>query len=112
MSHSLVYVTVESEAEARRLGRTLVERRLAAGANVIGGVASFYWWRGELCEGAEAVLVAKTRSALVEALVARVRDEHSYECPCVVACPITAGNPDYLAWIDGETRAREDAGPM
>jgi len=97
------YITTETPAEAEAIGRTLVEERLAACVNIIDRMRSFYWWEGTVTEGRETVLIAKTRAALVEALTARVRALHSYSVPCVVALPIVAGNPDYLAWLAGET---------
>ena len=102
----LVYITTGSEAEARRIGRTLVEERLAAGVNVIPGVTSTYWWDGEVREAAEAVIVAKTRQDRLDALTRRVREMHSYDCPCVVALPIVGGFADYLDWIAAETEPR------
>jgi periplasmic divalent cation tolerance protein len=104
MTQQFIYVTAGSEDEAARLGRSLVEARLAACANVLGPVRSFYWWEGSVQESAEAVLILKTRQDLVDALIAKVRAEHSYDCPCVVALPIEAGNPEFLAWIDAETQ--------
>jgi periplasmic divalent cation tolerance protein len=103
MSYSLVTITAPGSEEARAIGRALVEARLAASVNVLPEVTSFYWWDGALQEGAEALLLAKTRTTLVEAVVAFVGDRHSYVCPCVIATAIEAGNPDYLAWIDAET---------
>ncbi len=103
MEHRLVYITAGSAAEAKRLARTLVAERLVACANVIEGVTSVYWWEGEVQEGAEASLIAKTRSDRVDAVIARVKELHDYSCPCVVALPILAGNPDFLAWIATET---------
>ena len=104
MTQRFVYITAGSQDEAARLGRLLVEARLAACANVIGPIRSFYWWDGAVQEDAEAALVLKTRADLVEALIAKVKDEHSYDCPCVVALPIETGNADFLSWIDAETR--------
>ncbi len=103
MAHVAVCVTAPSRAEAEAIGRALVEARLAASVNVVPAVSSFYWWEGALREGDEAMLWAKTRAALVEPLTAKVKALHSYDCPCVMALPITGGNPDYLAWIDAET---------
>ncbi len=54
-------------------------------------------------EDSEAVLIVKTRSELVEPLIERVRELHSYDCPDIVAAPIAQGNPDYLDWIGRET---------
>jgi periplasmic divalent cation tolerance protein len=104
MSACFIYVTASGSEEARRIGRALVEARLAACANVIDRVTSVYWWRGEVQEDDEAVLIAKTREDLVDDLTAKVKELHSYECPCVVALPVTGGNADFLDWIESETR--------
>jgi periplasmic divalent cation tolerance protein len=103
MSHSLIYVTAPGRDEALSLARTLVEERLIACANVLDGMTSVYWWEGCVQQDPEAVMICKTRSDLAEAVIARVKDLHSYACPCVVAMPIAAGNPAFLAWIDAET---------
>lgn len=99
-----VYVTTPSEDEALRIGRAVVEARLAACANVLAPMRSVYWWEGALEEGQEAVLILKTTGAALSALSARVKALHAYACPCVVALPIAFGNPDYLEWITRESR--------
>lgn len=105
MSYSLIYITAGSLDEAKALGRALVEARLAACANVLPGIVPIYWWEGKVEEeGSEVALIAKTRSELVDRVVALVKARHSYECPCVVALPITAGNPAFLDWIAAETQ--------
>jgi periplasmic divalent cation tolerance protein len=55
-------------------------------------------------EDGETALILKTRSDLVERITQRVKELHSYDCPCVVALPIAGGNPDFLQWIAEETR--------
>ena len=102
---AFVYVTLGDRDAALRLGRELVEARLAACANVIDGMRSLYWWQGAVEEADEAVLILKTRRALVEALTEKVRALHDYDCPCVVALPVVGGNPDFLDWIAAETAA-------
>ena len=104
--YRFVYITASDEAEAARIGEALVRERLAACANVLPGVRSFYWWEGEVQDGREAVLVLKTKAALVDRLVQKVQSLHSYSCPCVVALPIENGNPDFLRWIGSETAPR------
>jgi 3-polyprenyl-4-hydroxybenzoate decarboxylase len=47
----------------------------------------------------------KTRSALYAQLQDFIRERHSYETPEIVQLPITAGWPDYLAWIDASTKS-------
>lgn len=100
-----VYVTAGSREAALGLGRALVEARLAACANVIPGMRSVYRWRGAIEEADEAVLIVKTRRALVDALTAKVRALHDYDCPCVVALPVIGGNPAFLDWIAAETES-------
>jgi periplasmic divalent cation tolerance protein len=105
MAYRFVYMTAGSGEEARRIGRTLVEERLAACVNVLDGMNAFYWWEGAVQDAQETVLIAKTRAELLPRLTERVRALHSYRCPCVVALPIDGGNADFLQWIADETSA-------
>jgi len=95
----LVYITTENREQALALGRALVERRLAACINVLGGMTSIYHWQGHIEESTEAVLLAKTDESRVDALVAAVKELHSYDVPCALVLPIVGGNPDYLDWL-------------
>lgn len=103
MSRYLVYITAPNRDEALQLGRMLVEKRLAACANVLDKMHSVYWWKGKIDEADEAVLIVKTRQEKLEPLTAAVKTAHSYDCPCIVSLPIEQGNPDFLNWIDTET---------
>jgi periplasmic divalent cation tolerance protein len=107
MTPIFVYIPCASAEEATRIGRALVEARLAACVNILDGMRSLYWWQGRIEEGKETVLIAKTRDSLLGALTRRVKALHSYTCPCVVAFPVHAGNPDYLAWIEAETEGAQ-----
>jgi len=98
-----VYITTKDHDEARDIGLSLVRQRLAACANVIPAIQSIYVWNGELVEDHEAALVVKTSSVLFDELIADVKARHSYECPCIVALPITGGNDDYLSWLRIQT---------
>lgn len=98
-----LYVTTEKLDEAWRIGQTLVTERLAACANVLPGMQSCYRWEGKLVQANEIVLILKTRQELVERAVARIKALHSYRVPCVVALPVVGGNPEFLAWVAGET---------
>ena len=99
----LLYMTAPDAEEARRIGDALVAERLAACVNIIPGMTSIYRWEDEVRHETECVLIAKTRGELVERATARVRALHSYDCPCVVALPVTGGNPEFLSWISKET---------
>jgi periplasmic divalent cation tolerance protein len=103
MTQCIIYMTAPNDAEARTIARVLVEERLAACVNILSGMRSVYRWEGEIQEDDEVVLIAKTRRDLVPALTDRIKDIHSYDCPCVVAIPIDGGNPEFLDWIDAQT---------
>ena len=102
MSAKLVYVTVPSHKEAEQLAETVVTEKLAACANILDGVTSIFHWDGKLCREKEAVLILKTTEEKTAALTARIKELHSYECPCVVVLPIEGGNPAFLEWIERE----------
>ena len=99
-----VYITTKNKAEAERIGRALVQERLAACVNIIDGMNSIYRWEGKIQEDKEAVLIAKTKQSLVKKLTNRVKSLHSYSCPCIISLPILGGNKDYLDWLSKETR--------
>lgn len=105
MTAVLIYVTASSPDEAETIARSAVAERLAACANVLPAITSYFWWGDEVQSDSEIAIILKTRDDLAESLTARIKQLHSYECPCVVAVPIVTGNADFLAWIDTETES-------
>lgn len=102
---SLLYITCADIDQARHIGKLLVEERLVACVNIVPRIESIYHWEGKLVDAAEALLLAKTRTELVEACIRRTRELHSYSCPCIVSFPLANGSPDFLHWIEAETRS-------
>lgn len=101
----MAYVTAPDIETARAIARTVVERRLAACAN-LWPIESTYRWKGSIEESRETVIVFKTRSALLNRLITAVKELHPYEVPCIVSYPMGPGLPVYLQWIDAETDHR------
>ena len=101
----MAYITARDTRQARTIGKALVREGLAACANILSSMNSFYFWEGRLCDERETVLIVKTRAALLERLVKRVKTLHSYSVPCIVAWPIAGGNRDFLSWVGKETAA-------
>ena len=102
MSESDVLVaicTVPDADEGRRLARLLVEGRASACVNVLPGARSVYRWQGEIHEDDEALMIVKTDRRRLPALVDLVASHHPYDCPEVVAIPVTGGLPEYLKWV-------------
>lgn len=88
----------------------LVADRIIACGNVAGPIRSIYRWQGEIEDQTEFRATLHTRTSHVPLIVERADREHPYEVPCVIATPITAGNPAYLAWVLAETAAALDSG--
>jgi periplasmic divalent cation tolerance protein len=109
MNHSpaeflVVLVTMPDADTAARLGRTVVEEKLAACVNIIPGLRSLYEWEGKLCDEAEVLCLFKTRRALYPALRDRLSGLHPYQVPELIAVPLAEGNEPYLAWLAAGTR--------
>lgn len=99
----VVFVTTSTIDEADKIAGVLVEQRKAACVNIVPQVSSRFWWQGAIESAEEALLIVKTRAALLDDVIGLVKANHSYEVPEVIALPISGGNGDYLNWLDEET---------
>ena len=106
----VVLNTCGSEADAERLARLLVDRRLAACVSIAPRVRSFYRWKGAVESSEEWLLLIKTSRGRFDALRTVLEAAHSYELPEVLALPIVDGSPNYLAWIESELSEQEPNG--
>jgi periplasmic divalent cation tolerance protein len=100
----VVFITVPSREEGKKIATYLVERKLAACVNVLGPIESIYTWNGELTTDEEALLVVKTNMQIFEGqFIPAVKEIHPYDVPEIIALPILKGSKDYLDWIQRET---------
>jgi periplasmic divalent cation tolerance protein len=99
-----LYVVFGSRDEAETIGRAMVEQRLAACVNILGGCRSIYRWQGAIEETDEVAAIFKTQGARAEALMAAIHSAHSYDVPAIVRLPIAASHRDYRDWVIAETR--------
>ena len=103
--HIIVYITVPSPEEGKKIAKALVEKRLAACVNIVPGLRSIYHWQEKICDEKELLLIAKTRDTLFERLEHEVKSIHSYKVPEIIALPIVKGSKEYLDWIYENTLA-------
>ena len=99
----VVLVTCPNRRAAETIGRTLVEERHAACANVVPGLTSTYRWQGKICRESEVLVLLKTRRSCFPTLARRVRQLHPYSVPEIVALPVVLGSRTYLAWVAEST---------
>ena len=106
-SARIVMTTVVSPEEAARLGRTLVEERLAACATMLPAVNSIYHWKDQIESSAECLLLLKTVTARLTVLEARLNELHSYQTPEFLVLAVEAASHPYLAWLYASVREPE-----
>lgn len=98
-----VVTTTDSEGAAAALARSIVDARGGACVQVV-PIRSFYRWDDAVQDDPEWQLQIKTSATRMDALVALIKAEHTYDVPEIIATPITGGNDAYLAWLDEETQ--------
>jgi len=107
-NHIVVLVTCGSSKEAERIGRALVERKLAACANILRApVRSIYRWKDKVELANEVLMILKTSPSRFAALDRTIRGLHSYDLPEIIALPVTKGSRGYLDWISGSVSGRQ-----
>jgi periplasmic divalent cation tolerance protein len=102
--YGVMFTTTPSREEAQAIARLLTTEKLAACVQLL-PIESFYVWQGKTQNEAEVLLLIKTRTALFESVIARIKAVHSYTVPEIVALPFSAGFPGYFDWI-GEVTAQ------
>ena len=98
-----VYTTVGRREDAQRIARAIVERRLAACAQV-SEIESFYVWQGALQQEGEFRLMLKTTEDRYPALEAALRELHPYELPAIHAVAAEQAFGPYAAWVEQGSR--------
>ena len=101
-----VTTTLPDREAANRLGRRLVEERLAACVNVLPPMQSTYRWKDAIESEPERQVLIKTTESRLSALEARIRDLHPYEVPEFVVMRAERGSDAYIAWVEAAVSRR------
>ena len=104
MAEVVIFVTASSEQEATKIGRLLVEKKLAACVNLMPGIRSIFEWEGKVSEGQECLMIIKSTTEVFDVLEAAIKAHHSYDVPEIIALPIVKGSAAYLAWVKEMTK--------
>ena len=99
-----VYATFADGDEAARIGRTVVEERLAACINILSPCTSIYRWEGVVQQSAEVPALLKTATSSVDALIARIAELHSYDVPAITVWPVERLSAPFAEWVESEVR--------
>ena len=100
MSVVSIYAIFADAEEAERIGRTVIEERLAACINILPAVRSIYRWHGTIETADEVAAILKTTDTQADALITRIACLHSYDVPCIVTWPIDKVLGAYAEWVE------------
>ena len=95
-----VYAIFANAEEAERIGRQMIEERLAACVNILAPCRSIYRWQGTVETADEVPAILKSTLAQADALIARIAALHSYDVPCIAVWPIGKLHSDYADWVE------------
>ncbi len=100
--YSMIYITTSGVLESKKIAKKLLAEKLAGCVNIIPSMESMYLWNGEIKEDTESIMLVKTRSDMLEEIIKRVEEIHSYEIPCILQIKVNDGSKNYLEWIESE----------
>jgi periplasmic divalent cation tolerance protein len=95
----LVITAAEKREDAERIINVLLNEKLVACAQTF-RIKSFYWWNKKIQKSKEYLILLKTISTNYKKVEKRIKKNHDYEIPEIIAIEIRKGSKDYLQWID------------
>lgn len=105
-SYIVILCTVPNLETAQQISHLVVSEKLAACSNIVPDLKSIYLWENSVQKDAELLLIMKTRAELYDQIELKIRENHPYSIPEIIAIPIIKGNSHYLKWIDDNVKKR------
>jgi periplasmic divalent cation tolerance protein len=99
-----IITTTGSKENAEKIANELVQNRYAACVQIVGPIASVYWWKEKVEKAVEWLCIVKTRRDFYEAVESSIRCNHNYEVPEILAVSVAEGYEGYISWLEGELR--------
>ena len=100
MTAVTLYAVFAEMAEADRIGRQMVEERLAACVNILEPCRSIYRWEGAIETAGEVPALFKTTMEAADRLIERITELHSYSIPALAVWPIAKLPVAYGDWVE------------
>ena len=101
----VILVTAVNQEEARKIGKGMVDAKLAACANIIPRIQSIYRWKGKVVKAQEVLIILKSTRLRYRALEKAIKAMHTYETPEIIALPVKEGLARYIGWVRSETHS-------
>jgi len=103
MTIVMIYTTFPTKSEAKKIGRELVARKLAACVNIFPRMTAIFEWEGEIQEGRETAMIIKTVETRRDAVYELLKSMHSYTTPAFLVYSASAGSESFAAWVEAQT---------
>lgn len=98
----LIYITIPNKSTATNIAVILVEEHLAACVNILGEIESYYVWEGKVESSNEVAMLVKVADANEALAIARIKELHPYDMPCIISLKISGGNSDFINYINSQ----------
>ena len=95
---SIASTTFANKAKAIECARKVIEKDLAACAQVHGPIISIYQWEGKVCEDVEWKVELKVSPSKVRELQSTIMQNHEYDVPQWYFHKASASK-DYSRWV-------------
>lgn len=95
---ALLYTTFATKDDALAAFKILLEEKLATCCNIMAPHTAVYPWKGKLAEETEVAVFFKAPESHAEDVMARLREIHPYELPCVLKLEASAIT-QYAGWL-------------
>ncbi len=103
MKYLLGYTTVPSQTLGKKIAQKLLEHHLVACVNILPETLSIYRWKGNIEQQKEYIVIFKTTEKRWKDVEKFIKQQHPYECPCIVAIEISKGSESFFDWIQEST---------
>jgi periplasmic divalent cation tolerance protein len=104
----VVMTALDCREDAEKIGRLLIEKKLAACVSISAPVTSIYRWQGNVVTAEEWILFAKASDRRYRDIEKTIRQNHPYELPEIIAIPLARGEKRYLQWLVDATMSKAE----
>jgi periplasmic divalent cation tolerance protein len=102
----VIMATLHKKEMAQKIGKGLLSKRLIACYN-LSSIESAYWWKGELLEENEALVIMKTTTDKFDEIEKYFLKHSGYEIPELIALQPEQVNKSYVNWVRQEVKGQQ-----
>ncbi|KAF7217548.1 protein CutA homolog isoform X1 [Nothobranchius furzeri] len=98
--YSVLLINSPNVQTAKDVGRAVMEKHLAASVNIFSKTSTMYYWKGEIQDASETLMLVRTKTSRIQQVVEYMRTIHPYANPEVLGFSVEDGSSAYMKWMD------------